>query len=223
MGRFGSILAVVSTLWMAAASFGQSQGCSCRDYLSDKLRAADTIIHVNDQFHVAVCGYYNKRSGYVSEFTLYDCADPLSSIGEWQAHEGCFLSLTDSSLIVDEMATLPQGKRQELAIVPTVRSEIMKRRGQPVEIVSARLLVQLEKPTPEQVSRVQHELDSLRLRGCCMDERQVAHLFLCAVYDLNGWKARFYSLRDAYVLDGAVAEYYNELIVLFAGLPAADD
>lgn len=213
MGRVRSVLTIVSVSLVAAASYGQSEGCSCRDYLSDKLRSADTIIQVNDQFRLAVCGYYNKHNRHFSEFTIYECGRSISSLYEWGAIKECTMFHTDSSLVVDELAVVPQGGDLVLQSVPCWRMEFVRSEGADGDVTVAvirSMVVKLPKPTSTQVYRFEAQYKTTSHP----DEDLLGHLFLCAAYDANGWRERFKALRETGKLDGAVAEYFTELAAL---------
>lgn len=218
MLRLWIVFAFLCSGWINASLFGQSKGCDCRDFLSEQLRSADSVIHVNPKFQVAVCGYYNKDLGLFSEFTLYECGRSTSSMYEWGAISECRLSTTDSSLVVDEFAFVPQGSDLVLASVPCWRTEFVRSEsedGDVMVLVGRSLVVKLPKPTSAQVV----EFERLDRVTDHLNEEQLARLFLCAAYDLNGWRDRFEALHGSGRIDGAVAEYHNELVALLKELP----
>jgi len=217
MERIGFILAFVSILSMGTDLIGQSQGCSCRDLMSDELRSADTVIHVNDRFQVAICGYYAKKEKRFSEFTIYSCNDPIRSMGEWGAVKECLLHVTDTSLVVDQLMTLPHGDALELEVVPCIRSEFY------ADAISMNMMTSIVAELPKldraAMERLERELAMARMNNTLLNEQQIGLAFLPAAQDLGDWRVRFLDLRSVYLLDGAVAEYYNELKALLAEWP----
>ena len=75
------------------------------------------------------------------------------------------------------------------------------------------LIADLPKPTPEQCARAKARLDALRPSVYWTDQELLGQVFLCAVSDVE-WFRRFSELRETYRFGGAVAVYYDELMVI---------
>ncbi|MFT3886506.1 MAG: hypothetical protein QM724_14115 [Flavobacteriales bacterium] len=196
--------------------------CTCRDYLRTGLRPADTVIQVTPAFRVAICGFRQQQEGkvYFSEFTLYDCAGRGQGfIQEWDATRTCLIHPEDSSLVVEELVTLPQGPDLELRSVPCWRWAIDRTEsafdGGVNLLVQKQLIAQLPLPNVDQVEQFEQQLRSTPYP----DEHLLGYLSLCAAHDLNGWRERFEHLQDTGRLDGAVEGYYTELRAVLEELP----
>lgn len=202
------------------SAFGQVPACQCRDFLDDELKPPDSLFHVTSDLTIGLCGYIDRgnEGTFFSEFTLYDCSAPDTSFHEWSAVETCTISVTDSSLVVMELMTVPQGPLLDLMSVPCWKWEFSRSAdpsGNMTIDTRSTLIVELPVPTTVQLEQWEKRLHSASF----LNEELVAYLFLCAAHDLDGWRDRFTGLRGTERIDGGVAEYHSELIGLLDWIP----
>lgn len=215
-------IAATGLLSMPPSTIAQlPQACECTDLGSETYRAPDTVFHVRPGFDVAFCGHIERSvQPYVySEFTMRSCGLVQVPLMAKDALQECHLSLEGGQFIVEELALLPTGADMHLERRPCWRrmhwlfladDSSASAIGAPTNELIAKFL----RPTPAQFTQVQQRLDALKPEVYWTDEELLGQVFLCGLFDA-GWAKRFQELRENYLLSGAMAEFYNELLQVF--------
>lgn len=178
----------------------------------------DTIFHVTEGFDVAFCGSIDRsvQPFVYSEFTMWTCGLVRDSLEVRGASHGCHLYVSHAKFIVEELALLPTGVDMHLERRPCWRTEhrlFVAEDSSAFAIAGpiTEMIAKFEKPTSEQFAQVQARLDAMKPSVFWTDEELLGQVFLCALFDAT-WSSRFKDLREKYLLGGAVAEFYNELL-----------
>ena len=210
-------------LLIGTAPHGMAQptrACVCSDPGAEVVLEPDTIFHIVDRFDAAFCGQIDRSvvPFVYSEFTLRSCITVTQTPLRIQspAHD-CHITVSGRMLVVDELRSLPTGPDMSLAAKPCWRSYFVLRTHEDTAQYAINemkeLIADLPKPTPEQCARAKARLDALRPSVYWTDQELLGQVFLCAVSDVE-WFRRFSELRETYRFGGAVADYYDELMVI---------
>jgi hypothetical protein len=215
LGLFVSALVLATSTALAQ----EKPPCECTDVGAKDFHFPDTVFHVREGFDVAFCGHIDRSVApfVYSEFTMRSCGRvhgvPMEARGALQE---CHLYVSRSMFIVDELALLPTGADMHLERRPCWRTEhrlFVAEDSSAFAIAGpiTELIATFQKPTPEQFAQIQRRVDVMKPAVYWTDEELLGQVFLCALFEA-AWASRFKDLRETYLLGGAVAEFYNELL-----------
>ncbi len=206
---------------LLALAFSTLKGqapCSCAEEVGAAFVEPDTVFPLDSALAVAYCGHID-RNGPVprySEFTLRWCVNqwPLITADATQTYR---LTVVDRSLVAEDMRMLPTGVDLHMGEVVwrthVIQGLLDPGSGEVVAMIS-------EIPGDlHPISRKEERVISTRFAATdaqaqWADEQLLGLLFLSAASDRRGAERRFRDLRSQYLLDGAYAEQYNELLAM---------
>jgi len=190
--------------------------CSCAEEHGAAFVRPDTVFVLDSTMAVAYCGWIDRSGAEprYSEFTLRWCGNqwPLLSA---DATLDFRITVLERALVAEDFRILPTGTDLRLGKV-LWRTHVIEGVYEPAmgEVVAkiSEVPGDLHVITASEEDAIRKRLKALDPKKNFADEQLLGLLFLSAVSEQRGAERRFRNLRKRYVLDGAYAEQYNELL-----------
>ncbi len=200
MKRLGFILIII---WFSINIFGQSN-CVCVDY-NDKQVKPDTVFHLGEK-SLAICnGYY--ENGFVSEFSIKSCNN--NSIDKfYDATLEYKFELVKDTLYLQDHRFLWNFEIQkfEKPIWAIEKFWVENK-----EFKYDRIVVYQADKTLEIDNDFISEWESEIKDDWSDNPKLISWTFQLSLTDQEIYEKYFKNFRDTFQIDGANAEYYNEL------------
>lgn len=190
--------------------------CSCTEDPKAPVVAPDTVFVLDSTMAVAYCGWIDRSGAEprYSEFTLRWCGNqwPLLSA---DATLDFRITVLDKALVAEDFRILPTGKDLHMGIV-LWRTHVIEGVYEPAmgEVVAkiSEVPGDLHVITASEEDAIRKRLKALDPKKNFADEQLLGLLFLSAASEQRGAEKRFRNLHKRYLLDGAYAEQYHELL-----------
>jgi hypothetical protein len=206
---------------LLALAFSSLQGqppCSCAAEPGAPFLEPDTVFVLDSALAAGYCGQIERDQAEprYSEFTLRWCVNqwPLISADATQEFR---INVVDRTLVAEDLRMLPAGSDLQLGEVVwrtyLIEGLLDPETGEVVAMISE-VPGDLRPITATEEKAIASRLKALEPSAPWADEQLLGLLFLSAASDRPGAEKRFRKLRQHYLLDGAYAEQYNELLAM---------
>lgn len=203
---------------------GAQRPCKCSDFGNETPRTPDTVFHVAPSFCFALCGEIDRTATPVvySSFTVHTWAYqgewyPMIWLDSHKEHSECWISTTDTSLVLERLMDLPVGPGLTNQRVPYLRTELWPKEradGSGVDfLVVSIFIAKLHPPAPADKAFIEQHFQDQGRASDWTDEVLLRQVFLLAAFDKD-WARRFRELPEKHDLGPAVAELHLELLTL---------
>jgi hypothetical protein len=190
--------------------------CSCAEEHGAPFAEPDTVFTLDSTMAIAYCGSIDRRGTEprYSEFTLRWCGNqwPLLTASATRTFR---ITPQASTLVAEDLRILPTGHDLRMGEVPW-RTHVIEGVYEPTmgELVAkiSEVPGDLHPITKEEEKAIRTRLKAMDPKVNFADEQLLGLLFLSAASDQRGAEKRFRNLRKHYLLDGAYAEQYKELV-----------
>jgi hypothetical protein len=209
---------LLALLITATTSLRAQTTCSCAVEHGAQFVRPDTVFVLDSTMAVAYCGWIDRSGAETrySEFTLRWCGNqwPLLSA---DATLDFRITVIDKVLVAEDHRVLPTGRDLHLGDV-LWRTHVIEGVYEPAmgEVVAkiSEVPGDLHVITAQEEDTIRKRLKAVDPTMNFADEQLLGLLFLSAASDRRGAEKRFRNLRKHYLLDGAYAEQYNELLAM---------
>lgn len=211
-----SILSAVFAL--ALSSLQAQPPCSCAEEHGAPFVETDTVFVLDSALALGYCGWidHSKAEPRYSEFTLRWC------VNQWpllvaDAMKEFRLNVVERKLVAEDLRILPSGSDLHMGVVVwrthVIEGVLDPESGDLVAMISE-VPGDLHPITAKEEEAIRARLKLVHAEQQWSDEQLLGLLFLSAASDRPGAEKRFRKLRQHYLLDGAYAEQYNELLAM---------
>ncbi len=210
--------ALCTLLILAHWSLQGQAPCSCAEEPGAPFVEPDTVFVLDSALSVGYCGHIDRGSAEprYSEFTLRWCVNqwPLISADATRTFR---INVVEKALVAEDLRILPTGTDLHLDAV-VWRTQVIEGLIDP-ETGDVMAMISEVPGDLRPITKAEEKAITARLRAHdpsaqWADEQLLGLLFLSAACDRSGAEKRFRELRQHYLLDGAYAEQYNELLAM---------
>jgi hypothetical protein len=209
---------LLALLITATTSLRAQTTCSCAVEHGAPFVRPDTVFVLDSTMAVAYCGWIDREAPdrRYSEFTLRWCTNQWHLLAA-DATRSFRINVMDHALVAEDMRILPQGADLRMGEV-VWRTHVIEGLYEPSmgEVVAkiSEVPGDLRPISAEEENTIRSRLRTVDPKVNFTDEQLLGLLFLSAASDRRGAEKRFRNLRKHYLLDGAYAEQYNELLAM---------